>query len=100
MIKKIIVIITLFISVASFAQKNNASAYSFFGIGDKNNSNTVEQISMGGIGVSLNDQFRLNLSNPASLSSLKFTTYALAIENRNIWAKDKQDNDYKKPTLD
>jgi len=91
MIKKIIVILTLFISVAAFAQKNNASAYSFFGIGDKNNSNTVEQISMGGIGVSLNDQFRLNLSNPASLSSLKFTTYSLAIENRNIWAKDSQD---------
>ena len=93
MIKKIIVIITLFISVASFAQKNNASAYSFFGIGDKNNSNTVEQISMGGIGVALTDQFRLNLSNPASLSSLKFTTYALAIENRNIWAKDSQNKE-------
>lgn len=90
MIKKIIVILTLFISVASFAQKNNASAYSFFGIGDKNTSNTVEQISMGGIGVSLTDQFRLNLSNPASLSGLKFTTYALAIENKNIWAKDNQ----------
>lgn len=77
--------------MASFAQKNNASAYSFFGIGDKNNSNTVEQISMGGIGASLQDQFRLNLSNPASLSSLKFTTYTLAIENKNIWAKDSQD---------
>ncbi|UMB53646.1 hypothetical protein MKD41_15090 [Lutibacter sp. A64] len=91
MIKKIIVIITLFVSVASFAQKNNASAYSFFGIGDKNNTNTVEQVSMGGIGVSLQDQFRLNLSNPASLSSLNFTTYTLAIENKNIWAKDSQD---------
>lgn len=91
MIKKIIVIITLFVSVASFAQKNNASAYSFFGIGDKNNANTVEQVSMGGIGVSLQDQFRLNLSNPASFSSLQFTTYTLAIENKNIWAKDSQD---------
>lgn len=91
MIKKIIVILTLFVSFAGFAQKNNASAYSFFGIGDKNNSNTVEQISMGGIGVSLQDQFRINLSNPASLSSLKFTTYTLAIENKNIWAEDSQD---------
>ena len=91
MIKKIIVILTLFISIASFAQKNNASAYSFFGIGDKNNSNTVEQISMGGIGVSLQDQYRLNLSNPASLAGLKFTTYTLAIENKNIWAEDSQD---------
>ncbi|REE80543.1 hypothetical protein BX611_2188 [Lutibacter oceani] len=91
MIKKIIVVLTLFVSIISFAQKNNASAYSFFGIGDKNNTNTVEQTSMGSIGVSLSDEFRLNLSNPASLSSLKFTTYSLAIENKNIWAKDGTD---------
>ena len=94
MIKKIIVVLTLFVSVISSAQKNNASAYSFFGIGDKNNTNTVEQISMGSIGVSLNDEFRLNLSNPASLSSLKFTTYSLAIENKNIWAKEGADTQH------
>lgn len=88
MIRKIIVILTLFISVISFAQKNNASAYSFFGIGDKNSANTVEQLSMGGVGVSLGESFRLNFSNPASLSALKFTTYTLAIENVNISSKD------------
>ncbi|WP_111706482.1 hypothetical protein [Lutibacter citreus] len=88
MIRKIIVVLTLFMSVISFAQKNNASAYSFFGIGDKNNANTVEQISMGGVGVSLGETFRLNFSNPASLSSLNFTTYTLAIENINLTAKD------------
>ena len=92
MIKKIIVvIITLFITVGSFAQKNNTSAYSFFGIGDKNNINTVEQLSMGGIGVALNDAYRLNFSNPASSASLSFTTYALALENRNTSAKDGND---------
>lgn len=89
MIRKIIVVlITLFVSVGSFAQKNNTSAYSFFGIGEKNNINTVEQLSMGGIGVSLKDSYHLNLSNPASVASLSFTTYTLAIENRNISAKD------------
>ncbi len=89
MIKKIIVVlITLFISVSSFAQKNNTSAYSFFGIGDKNSMNTVEQLSMGGIGVALNDVYHLNFSNPASVASLSFTTYTLAIENKNITAQD------------
>lgn len=89
MIKKIIVVITiLFISVGSFAQKNNTSAYSFFGIGDKNKINTVEQLSMGGIGVALNDAYHLNFSNPASAASLSFTTYTLAIENKNINAQD------------
>jgi len=92
MIKKIIVVIlTLFISVTSFAQKNNTSAYSFFGIGDENSINTVEQLSMGGIGVALNSAYHLNFSNPASAASLSFTTYTLAIENKNISAQDVND---------
>ena len=62
MVKKIIVVvITLFIRIASFAQNNNTSAYSFFGIGDVNKSNTVEELSMGGVGVSMSDNFHLNL---------------------------------------
>ena len=86
--KVIVVIITLFVSASSFAQKNNTSAYSFFGLGDKNNINTVEQLSMGGVGVALKDAYHLNFSNPASVASLSFTTYALAIENKNIYAQD------------
>ncbi|NLP58920.1 hypothetical protein [Lutibacter sp. B1] len=91
MIKKIIVVITLFISVVSIAQKNNTSAYSFFGIGDKNNSSTVEQLSMGGVGVTLAESYRLNLLNPASNASLRLTTYSLALENKNTRAKDSND---------
>ena len=74
MVKKTIVVLTtLFITIGSFAQKSNTSAYSFFGIGDMNSSNTVEQLSMGGIGVSLKDNFHLNLSNPASNSSVGYS---------------------------
>lgn len=92
MIKKIIVILTLFVSINSFAQKNNTSAYSFFGIGDRNSLNTVEQLSMGGVGVSYNDFYHLNFSNPASVASLSFTTYAIAVENINTRAKDNSDS--------
>lgn len=89
MLRKIIVVlITIFVSVSSFAQKNNTSAYSFYGIGDKNNINTVEQLSMGGIGVAKNDVYHLNFSNPAAAASLLFTTYALAIENKNVSVQD------------
>lgn len=88
MIKKIIVIITLFVSIVGFSQKNNTSSYSFFGIGDKNNESTVEQLSMGGVGVSLNESYRLNFLNPAANASLRFTTYAMAIESLNSTAKD------------
>ncbi|WP_457611563.1 hypothetical protein [Lutibacter sp.] len=91
MTRKIIVVITLFVSFFGFAQKNNTSAYSFFGIGDKNNINTVEQLSMGGIGVAFNDAYHLNFSNPASVAFLSFTNYTLAIENINMSAKDGSD---------
>jgi hypothetical protein len=91
MIKKIIVVLTLFVSIVGFSQKNNTSAYSFFGIGDKNNSSTVEQLSMGGVGVSLNESYHLNFLNPASNSSLRFTTYSMAIENLNNTVKDSND---------
>lgn len=90
MIKKIIVVITLFVSIVGFSQKNNTSAYSFFGIGDKNNESTVEQLSMGGVGVSLNESYRLNFLNPAANASLRFTTYAMALENLNSTAKDSE----------
>lgn len=91
MIKKIIVVITLFVSIVGFSQKNNTSAYSFFGIGDKNNSSTVEQLSMGGVGVALNESYHLNFLNPAANASLRFTTYTMAIENLNSTAKDSND---------
>lgn len=88
MIKKIIVVfITLFITVSSFAQINSTSVYSFFGIGDRNNSATAEQLSMGGVGVALSEPHRLNLSNPAANASLKYTNYSLALVSKSIWAK-------------
>lgn len=91
MIRKRILIIALFVSVISFSQKNNTSAYSFFGIGDKNSSSTVEQLSMGGVGVAFGEFYRVNLSNPASNASLLFTNYSLALENKNISAEDSND---------
>jgi hypothetical protein len=86
MIKKIIVVLTLFISVNNIAQINSTSVYSVFGIGDRNNSATTEQLSMGGVGVTLNESHRLNLSNPAANASLQFTNYTLALVSKNIWA--------------
>ena len=88
MIKKLIIVLTLLITVVGYSQKNNSSAYSFFGIGDQNSSETVEQSSMGGVGVAFGDEYHLNLLNPAANSTLRFTTYAIAVRNTNTWAKD------------
>ena len=93
MIKKIIVvIITLLISVSGFAQINNTSVYSFFGIGDKNNSATTEQLSMGGVGVALSEVNRISLSNPASNASLRFTNYTLGLVSKNSKASENGDS--------
>lgn len=88
MLRKIIVVCTLFVTVLSIAQKNNTSAYSFFGVGDKNDAMSVEQLSMGGVAVAFSDAYHLNFANAASNSSLLFTTYTMALENMNMTAKD------------
>ncbi len=84
----IIVVCTLFISIVSFAQVNNSSAYSFFGTGDKNNQTTVEHLSMGGVGVSFHDSYHLNFLNPAAISSIKSTNYSIALEKVSLTVKD------------
>jgi hypothetical protein len=80
MIKKIIVLATLFVSISSFSQKNNISPYSFFGIGQINEAKTVTEHSMG-VSTALNSSYKLYFSNPASLASLRFTTYSLGVAN-------------------
>jgi len=84
MIKKIIGFLALLISFTTLAQKNNISPYSFFGIGDNSANKSVEEISMGEIGGAFNSVFQLGFTNPASLASLRYTTYGLAAENKSL----------------
>ncbi len=88
MIKKFIGLLIIFISIQGFSQRNNISPYSFFGIGEETAQKTVEEISMGQIGVAFNSTYKLTFSNPASLASLRFTTYALAVENKALTIND------------
>ncbi|WP_139956299.1 hypothetical protein [Flavicella sediminum] len=81
MIKKTILFLTVFLTVSAVAQKQQASPYSFFGIGNNIPSKTVEETLMGGIGASFSEPLHLNFSNPASLSGLRFTTYAVGTTN-------------------
>jgi len=84
MTNKIIALTALLISISGFSQKNNISPYSFFGIGEVNETKSVSEQTMGGIGTALNSSHRLLFSNPASLGSLKFTTYTLAAANNYV----------------
>ncbi len=88
MIKKPIGLLIIFLSIQSFAQTNNISPYSFFGIGEQTAQKTVEEISMGEIGTAFSSPYQLSFSNPAALASLRLTTYTLAGENKALRIND------------
>ncbi|MDI9311019.1 MAG: outer membrane protein transport protein [Limnohabitans sp.] len=77
MIKKIILGSLFLFSLQTFAQEGSASPYSFYGIGDMKFKGSIENRSMGGMSV-LADSIHNNLQNPASISSLKLTTFSVA----------------------
>lgn len=77
MIKRIILGVFVFSSLTLLAQRNSASPYSFFGIGENFEAVTVEQASMGGIGAAMKDLNYLNFINPAANADLRFATYGI-----------------------
>lgn len=77
MIKRFILGLLVLSAITISAQRNSASPYSYFGIGENFEAVTVEQASMGGIGVALKDTYHLNFTNPAANADLRVATYAL-----------------------
>ncbi|MGB0879230.1 MAG: hypothetical protein ACPGTO_01540 [Polaribacter sp.] len=88
MIRKTILVFLLITSFSSFAQRTNSSPYSFFGIGEEFGSRTVEQNSMGGVGVAFSHYKYLNFTNPAAYADLKYTTYAFGLLHNDLTVKD------------
>lgn len=80
--------LAIFTSISAFAQKSTNSPYSFFGIGENAQQNTVEEISLGGIGISTSDAFHISFANPANLANLKVTTYTFAGSSNFLTLKD------------
>ncbi|WP_339662716.1 hypothetical protein [uncultured Polaribacter sp.] len=87
MIRKILVAFLLLTSVTFLAQRTNSSPYSYFGIGEEFSTTTVEQSSMGGIGVAFNHYKYLNFTNPAAYADLRYTTYSFGILNNDLSIK-------------
>lgn len=77
MIKKSIIVLMVLITGVTIAQEGTTSPYSFFGIGSLKFKGTVENRSMGSIGV-YNDSIHLNLQNPASVAGLRLVNYSIA----------------------
>lgn len=87
MLKRIIYIFILFISIKTVAQRTTSSPYSFFGIGQEYRAQTVEQSTMGGIGVAFSDSYHLNYLNPASNANLRLTTYTFGVALNQLTVK-------------
>lgn len=92
MIKKIIAGVCLIFSAAGFSQENNASPYSYYGIGDVKFKGSVENRSMGGLGI-LPDSIHINMQNPGTYSTLKLTTYTVGASNTSTAFKSDSGND-------
>lgn len=100
MIKKIFAGFCLFLSAVAFSQENNASPYSYYGIGDVKFKGTMENRSMGGLGI-IPDSIHINLQNPATYSSLKWTTFTLGASNsRTTFKTDSEEDKANRSTLD
>lgn len=80
--KKISLLLTVFLIQINFAQKSSYSPYSYFGVGETNFSATVENRMMGG-NTSYYDSVSVNLNVPASLSKLRFVNYSVGLNLKN-----------------
>lgn len=83
MIRKILVGFVLVLSANLLAQRASSSPYSSFGFGESFSSNTIEQSSMGGVGVAYNNYKSLNFTNPAAYAALRFTTYSFSVSSKS-----------------
>ena len=76
MIKNFFLSLCLLFVLLSNAQESTSSPYSFYGFGDTRFKGTADTRAMAGLSV-LADSIHVNLQNPALLSTLKLTNYAV-----------------------
>ena len=76
MFRQIIVGLFILIAGVTVAQEGTTSPYSYYGIGTLKFRGTVENRSMGGLGV-FSDSIHLNLQNPASYSGLRLVNFSV-----------------------
>ncbi|MBA6155734.1 hypothetical protein H3Z83_04240 [Tenacibaculum sp. S7007] len=92
MTKRILLGLLVLSTITISAQRNSASPYSYFGIGENFEATTVENASMGGIGVALKDTHHLNFINPAANADLRVATYAIGGSLTFLTLKDSEES--------
>jgi hypothetical protein len=83
MVKKLVLALLCFATYAVTAQNATVSPYSLFGVGDLRTVRTVDNQSMGGLGM-YTDSIHIHLNNPAALGKLALTSYSAAVAHKEI----------------
>jgi len=83
MIKRFLLVLAVFLTAPMFAQEGNTSPYSYYGIGLRSFTGTVENQGMGGISI-LGDSIHVNLQNPAGFGALRLTNFTLGGSRKDV----------------
>jgi hypothetical protein len=76
----------LIITTQLFA--SGGSLYTRYGIGDLNHSGSAIQLSLGGLGIALNDSRYINTHNPATLFDIKDTRFGAGVSSNTSFLND------------
>ncbi len=74
MIKKLVLLFIAIFAIQSYGQEGTASPYSFYGIGSLQFKGSVENRSMGGLGI-YKDSIHINFKNPATYGDNELTSF-------------------------
>ena len=81
-------------SFSSIAQNETNSPYSRFGLGDLQSFSTANHSALGGVGIAIYDPLSINISNPASYSSVysqRFTMQTGGLHTTKLLQTSSQD---------
>ena len=83
MVKKFVLAFLCFATYAVSAQNGSVSPYSLFGVGELRTTRTIDNQSMGGLGM-YTDSIHIHLNNPASLGKLALTSFSTAVSHSEL----------------
>lgn len=91
MFRKIVIGLFLLVAGTALAQHGTTSPYSYYGIGIPEFRGTVENVSMGGIGV-FSDSIHINLQNPAGYAGLRLINFSVGASSKMVNQKNDTDS--------
>ncbi|GAB4255033.1 MAG: membrane protein [Vicingaceae bacterium] len=92
---KYLIVIFIFASLDNlYGQSTTKSPYSKYGIGVLRPSGFAQNFAMGGLSIANRSLLNINVSNPASYTSLALTTFEIAGMWNSTWLKDETQTQY------